>query len=343
MANSDLIKTVNALLSPGKGILAADESLPTVGKRFAALGIESSEENRRTWRELLLTTTDLGEYISGVILFDETMRQMLGGFQAPELLRRQEIIAGVKVDMGTTDLAAFPGEKSTQGLDGLRERLAAYRELGARFTKWRAVIIIGEGLPSRTSLQANAETLAQFAALSQEAGLVPLVEPEVLMEGNHSIERCEEVLQVTLQAVFAALQEHRVFLEGMVLKTGMVLPGKNSHQKADLNVVAEATLRCLRRSVPAAVPGIAFLSGGQSEMEATERLNALCRTTQLPWKLSFSYGRALQDGAMKAWQGSSTNRGAAQDALRHRARCNAVATLGRFSSRTEQPAVGSIA
>ena len=331
-----LLSTVAALLAPGKGILAADESLPTIGKRFAALGIPSTEENRRAYRELLFTTLRLEEFISGVILFDETMHQETGGGPAPAALGHRGIIPGIKVDLGTTSLPAFPGEKITRGLDGLRERLAAYRQLGARFTKWRAVIAIGDGRPTRTGLGANAVALAQFAALSQEAGLVPIVEPEVLMEGSHPLARCEEVTQETLRAVFAALVEHRVVLEGMLLKTGMVLPGKDCPQPADGATLAAATLRCLRRSVPAAVPGIVFLSGGQADVAATERLNAICRSGTHPWKLSFSYGRALQDEAMKTWNGSPANRAAAQAALQHRARCNSLATRSRYSAAVEQ-------
>jgi len=328
--------TVAELVAPGQGILAADESLPTIGKRFKALDIPSTEENRRAYRELLFTTPGLGEFISGVILFDETIRQKTsGGVPMADLLAAQRIIPGIKVDKGTMALPGFGGEKITQGLDGLRERLAEYRELGARFTKWRAVIAIGEHLPTRTCVEANARALALFAALSQEAGLVPIVEPEVLMDGDHTLARCEEVTIVTLQAVFAALCEHRVVLEEMLLKTGMVLSGKDCPEQADLAKVAEATIRCLRRTVPAAVPGIVFLSGGQTDVAATERLNAICRAGGVPWKLSFSFGRALQDAAMKTWQGSSANGVAAQAALRHRARCNGLAVQGRYSEKVE--------
>ena len=333
---SSLLTTVAALLAPGKGILAADESLATIGKRFAAHGIPVTEENRRAYRELLGTTPGLDEFISGMILFDETIRQKMGGDPVPAALNRRGLIPGIKVDGGTTPLAGFPGEKITQGLDGLRERLAAYRQLGARFTKWRAVIALGDGRPTPTCLAANADALARFAALSQEAGLVPIVEPEVLLEGNHTLARCEEATQATLQAVFAALYAHRVVLEGMLLKTGMVLAGEDFTQQADAETVAAATLRCLRRSVPAAVAGIVFLSGGQADVVATERLNAICRTGDRPWKISFSYGRALQDGALNAWRGSSANVAAAQAALQHRARCNGLATAGRYSAAVEQ-------
>jgi fructose-bisphosphate aldolase class I len=328
--------TIDALLAPGKGILAADESLPTIGKRFAALKIASTEENRRAYRELLFTTPGLSEFISGAILFDETIRQKTsGGTAMPVLLAAQGIVPGIKVDHGTMALPGFAGEKITQGLDGLRERLAAYRDLGARFTKWRAVIAIGEHLPTAACIAANARALALFAALSQEAGLVPIVEPEVLMDGNHTLVRCEEVTSVTLQTVFAALCEHRVVLEEMLLKTGMVLSGKDCAEQADAGNVAEATIRCLRRTVPAAVPGIVFLSGGQSDVAATERLNAVCRTGDVPWKLSFSFGRALQDAAMKTWQGTPAHAAAAQAALGHRARCNGLAVQGRYSEKAE--------
>ncbi len=337
MAVQTMVSTVAALIARGKGILAADESFPTIEKRFAALAIPATEESRRAYRELLFSTPGLGEFISGTILFDETIHQTTSaGVPMPEMLVRQGIIPGIKVDGGTIGLANFPGEKITRGLDGLRERLAGYRELGARFTKWRAVIAIGEGLPTATCIGANARVLALFAARSQEAGLVPIVEPEVLMDGNHTLARCEEVTSVTLQAVFAALFAHRVVLEAMLLKTGMVLSGKDCPQQADTGKVAEATLRCLHRAVPAAVPGIVFLSGGQSDVAATERLNAICRAGGAPWKLSFSFGRALQDAAMKTWHGVPANVAAAQAALHHRARCNGLAVQGKYSAETER-------
>ena len=334
--------TVAGLLAAGKGILAADESPPTIGKRFAALNIPATEENRRAYRATLCTTPALGEFISGAILFDETLRQKSdGGVPFPKLLARQGIISGIKVDHGTITLANFPGEKITQGLDGLRERLAGYRKLGARFTKWRAVIAIGDRLPTAACIAANAGPLAQFAALSQEAGLVPIVEPEVLMNGNHTLARCEEVTGLTLHAVFAALVAHRVELEMMLLKTGMVLPGKDCLSQAGPGKVAEATLRCLRRSVPPAVPGIVFLSGGQSDVAATERLNAICQAGDAPWKLSFSFGRALQDAAMKTWAGATANSAVAQAALLHRARCNSLAAQGRYSVQAEREATAA--
>ena len=328
MVSSDLQATVAALLAPGKGILAADESLTTIGKRFAAPGIPSTDENRRSYRELLFSTPGLNEFISGVILFDETIHQEIESLPAPVAINRRGMIPGIKVDVGTSPLAAFSGEMITRGFDGLRERLTVYRILGARFTKWRAVIAIGEGLPTQTCIEANARALALFAALSQEAGLVPIVEPEVLMDGTHTLARCEEVTRQTLQSVFAALYAHRVVLEEMLLKTGMVLSGKDCPEQAGVADVAAATLRCLRRSVPAAVPGIVFLSGGQTDVAATERLNGICRSGNLPWKLTFSYGRALQDGALTAWRGSPANVVSAQAALLHRARCNSLAASG---------------
>ena len=258
-----LTATVSALLAPSKGILAADESFPTIEKRFNAIGIRSTEENRRNYREMLFTTRGLNKFISGVILFDETIRQKIGDVAIPEMLARQGIVPGIKVDLGAVTLANFAGEKMTQGLDGLRDRLAVYRELGARFTKWRAVFAIGEGIPSSTCILANARSLALFAARSQAAGLVPIVEPEIVMDGKHTLARCEEVTRRTLECVFNALSEHRVVLEAMLLKTGLVLSGKECPKQADVGTIAEVTLRCLRRVVPAAVPGIIFLSGGQ--------------------------------------------------------------------------------
>ena len=335
MTAPNLETTVAALLSPGKGILAADESFPTIEKRFKALAIPSTAESRLAYREMLFTTPGLGGVISGVILFDETIRQQSGGVSIPEMLTRQGIIPGIKVDKGTTALPGFVDEKITQGLDGLRDRLAEYRELGARFTKWRAVIAIGERLPTVACIGANARTLALFAALSQEAGLVPIVEPEVLMDGNHTLDRCEDVTSATLEAVFAALFEHRVVLETMLLKTGMVLPGKDCPRQAEAGEVAEATVRCLRRRVPGAVPGIVFLSGGQSDVTATERLNAICAVGGTRWTLSFSFGRALQDAALKTWVGTPANVAAAQAALHHRAACNRLALTGRYSAQAE--------
>lgn len=337
ITGQDLAATVLALLAPGKGILAADESLPTIAKRFAVLAIPSDESNRRAYRELLFTTTGLGRFVSGTILFQDTLDQFAGdGTPLPNLLTRQGILPGLKVDGGKMNLPDFPGEKITGGLDGLRERLAAAREKGVRFTKWRAVFSIGHGRPTRTCLTANARALALFAALSQEAGLVPIVEPEVLMDGSHPLARSEEVTRLVLDTVFAALFEHRVVLETMLLKTGMVLPGRDCPHQAGPAAVAEATLRCLRRAVPAAVPGVVFLSGGQGEVEATERLNAICTPGGVPWTLTFSFGRALQDTALKTWRGFPANVTAAQTALLHRARCNGFAVRGRYTEAIER-------
>jgi fructose-bisphosphate aldolase class I len=331
-----LDESIQAMLAPGKGLLAADESFPTIGKRFKELGIASTEENRRAYRDLLFSTPGLAESISGVILFDETIHQKTAaGRPMVEAISAQGMLPGIKVDAGTEVLPAFPNEKFTLGLDGLRDRLSDYFKLGARFTKWRAVITIGNGIPTDACIDANAMTHALYAALSQEAGLVPIVEPEVLMDGDHSMERCEEVATAVLKRTFERLSEHRVVLEQMILKTGMILPGADSKGIASPSQVAEATLRCFRRSVPAAVPGIVFLSGGQKEVEATQRLNPICAVKGLPWRITFSYGRALQDPAMKAWGGKAQNVKAAQDALAHRARCNGLAVLGAYSESVE--------
>lgn len=321
------------LVAPGKGILAADESLPTIEKRFKTIAIPPTEENRRAYRETLFTTPGLGEFISGAILFDETLRQKSGdGILFPAILGRQGIIPGIKVDLGTTALANFPGEKITLGLDGLRERLHEYRELGARFTKWRAVIAIAGDLPTLTCIKANALKLAMFTARSQEAGLVPIVEPEILMDGTHTLARCEEVTNLTLRAVFDALLAHRGRLEGMLLKPAMVLPGTACPHQVSDEEIATATLRCLRRGVPAAVPGIVFLSGGQSPPQATARLAAIHRAGEAPWALSFSFGRALQEPALAAWRGKSENTGAAQAALLDGARKNGAAVRTRVGT-----------
>ncbi len=345
MNRNELEAVARSLVASGKGILAADESFPTIEKRFKAVGISSTEENRRRYRETLFTTPGLNEFISGVILFDETLRQKSrDGAALPEVLAQHCILPGIKVDKGTVALAGFPGEKITEGLDGLRGRLEEYRKLGARFAKWRAVLTIGGSptLPSRTCLQANAEALARYAALSQEADLTPIVEPEVLMDGAHSIGRCEEATQATLQAVYEALREHRVFLEGTLLKPNMVLPGKLCPEKATVEEVAQTTLRCLRRNVPAAVPGIVFLSGGQSPLQATEHLNALnelCQNVEQPWELSFSYGRALQEPVLAKWRPDASDSSAAQLALFHRARCNGAARRGNYSLTLETSGV----
>jgi fructose-bisphosphate aldolase class I len=336
MADHEMETTARAMVAPGKGLLAADESFPTIEKRFKSIGLESTVQNRAAYREMLFSTPGLGEAISGVILFDETIRQKAsGGTPLVELLGSQGIIPGIKVDQGAKAMAGFPGEKITEGLDGLRDRLKEYRGLGARFTKWRAVITIGPGIPTRTCIDANAEGLARYAGLSQEAGLVPIVEPEVLMDGDHPIERHFEVTEATLKSVFQALFAHRIVLEQMVLKPNMVLSGKECPLQAGVEQVAEATVRCLRRCVPAAVPGIAFLSGGQSDVDATRHLNAMNKIGGLPWQLSFSYGRALQAPSLKAWKGQAANFKAGQQALAHRARCNSAARSGKYTEKHE--------
>jgi fructose-bisphosphate aldolase class I len=328
-----------AMVAQGKGILAADESTGTIKKRFDKIGLESSFESRRAYRELLFTAPDAGKYISGVILYDETLRQQAAdGKPFPQLLAEHGILPGIKVDAGAKPLPGFPGETVTEGLDGLRERLAEYRGLGARFAKWRAVIDIGAGIPTRACLAANAEALARYAALCQEATIVPIVEPEVLMDGDHTIERCEEVTDAALEAVFDALFLHRVRLEGMVLKPNMVISGKKCAKQAAPRQVAEATIRCLRRRVPGAVPGIAFLSGGQSETDATLHLSLMNRQGDLPWELSFSYGRALQQSTLDAWKGKPGNVAAAQKAFLRRARLNGLARDGSYEPAMEQAA-----
>jgi fructose-bisphosphate aldolase class I len=330
---------IHALLAPGKGILAADESFPTIEKRFKELGIASTEPNRRAYREMLFTAPAINKSISGVILFDETIRQRTSsGVPMPELLAQRGIVPGIKVDAGAEDMPLFKGEKFTQGLDGLRERLGGYAKLGARFTKWRAVIAIGRGMPTEACIKVNARTHALFAALSQEAGLVPIVEPEILMDGKHSIGQCEEVATAVLRHTFEELTAQRVALEKMLLKTGMVLSGSDSPEQAGIAEVTEATVRCFRRSVPVAVPGIVFLSGGQKDIPATQRLNAIARVEGLPWKITFSYGRALQDVPMKTWGGVPENVPAAQKALLLRARCNGLAASGNYSERSEKSA-----
>ena len=340
MYDKELRATAREMASPGRGILAADESFPTIEKRFQSINIPSSQENRRDYRELLFTTTGAAEHISGIILFDETLRDSSrGGVPFPELISEAGSIPGIKVDKGAKALPGAPGEKITEGLDGLRDRLAEYRSLGAGFTKWRAVITIGDGIPSQYCIDANAHGLARYAALSQEAGLVPIVEPEVLMDGSHSIEVCEEVTSRTLAATFAELFQQRVLLEGMCLKPNMVLPGKGCPDQASPEIIAEATVRCFMRHVPAAVPGIMFLSGGQSDIEATVNLNAMNTMESHPWELSFSYGRALQAPVLQAWQGRPDNVATAQRAYLHRAQCNGAARSGSYSPEMEQVVV----
>ena len=336
-AESSLAGIARALVADGKGILAADESLPTIEKRFRTIDVRSTEENRRSYRELLFTAPRVDEHISGVILFDGTTDQVdASGTPLVELLKARGIIPGVKVDRGTKPLAKSPHEKVTEGLDGLRERLHAYREKGLRFTKWRAVIAIGEGLPTPYCIRANAEALARYAALSQDEGLVPIVEPEVLIDGDHTIEHCYDVTEATLHCVFDVLHQHHVDLHAMLLKPNMVLSGKSCPDQAAVEVVADLTVRCLLNSVPAAVPGIVFLSGGQTSEQATERLSAMnARATEAPWQLSFSYGRALQEAPLSAWRGDPANTEAAQRALCHRARLNGAARYGRYALEME--------
>jgi fructose-bisphosphate aldolase, class I len=332
MAEEQLETTARALVAPGKGILAADESTGTIEKRLKSIEVESTEETRRAYREMLFTTPGLGDHISGVILYDETIRQSTrDGIRFPRVLQDAGVIPGIKVDTGAKALAGAEGEKVTEGLDGLRERLAEYKELGARFTKWRAVIDIGKGRPSAYCIHVNAHALARFAALSQEAGFVPIVEPEVLMDGAHPIERCYEVTEATLEAVFNELFSQRVVYERMLLKPNMVISGKECAEQASPEEVAEATVRCFRSVVPAAVPGIVFLSGGQSDEQATANLNAMNAMGPHPWELSFSYGRALQAPALKAWRGDEANAQAGQEALAHRARLNGAARSGSYT------------
>ncbi|MGI8412845.1 MAG: class I fructose-bisphosphate aldolase [Solirubrobacteraceae bacterium] len=330
-----LESTAREMVAQGKGILAADESNKTMTKRLEAVDVESTQDTRLRFRELLVTTPGAAEHISGVILYDETIRQTSDGTPFPTLLEGLGMIPGIKVDTGAKPLAGADGETITEGLDGLRERLAEYHELGARFAKWRAVITIGEGLPSRYCISANAHALARYAALCQEAAIVPIVEPEVLMDGEHSIDRSEEVTTATLRAVFAELLDQRVLLEGMVLKPNMVLSGYDSTDKAGVEEVARRTVALLRRVVPAAVPGIAFLSGGQSDELATAHLNAMNALGTAPWQLSFSYGRALQASPLKAWGGQESNVEATQAAFAHRARCNGEARYARYTKELE--------
>lgn len=337
MSNHKLEAIAQALVSAGKGILAADESFPTIKKRFERINVPSTEENRRSYREMLFTTPGVEAFISGVILFDETIRQTAqNGTPLPQVLAQKGIIPGIKVDKGAKTLGGFPSEKITEGLDGLRDRLSEYRHLGARFAKWRAVITIGEGIPTRTCIDANAHAMARYAALCQEAVLVPIVEPEVLMEGDHDLERCETVTTITLERVFAELHKHHVMLEGMLLKPNMVISGKVCPQQASVAEVAEATVRCMHRVVPAAVPGIVFLSGGQSPEQATAHLNALNAMEEQPWELSFSYGRALQEPALDAWKGEPANVLLVQKAFYHRAKCNGAARYGKYTPEMEK-------
>ena len=337
-----LVDTARRLVGAGKGLLAMDESNPTCNKRFAALGIAQTGETRRTWRELIITTPGLSDSISGAILYDETIRQQTkDGTSFVKILTDAGIIPGIKVDTGAGDLAGHPGEKITEGLDGLRDRLKEYAGMGARFAKWRAVITLDDGLPSRGCIEANAQALARYAALCQEAGLVPILEPEVLMAGGHTLERSQEVTEETLHSVFNHLYIQGVILEGVILKPNMVLPGLSSPKQESVDEVAAATVASLLRTVPAAVAGIAFLSGGQSAQLASARLNAmnvLARSpaSHLPWPLVFSFARALQQPALEIWQGKDANAAAAQDALRHRAHLNHAALQGEYSKAMER-------
>ncbi|HET8765050.1 MAG TPA: class I fructose-bisphosphate aldolase [Rhodanobacter sp.] len=333
MSIEDLESVALAMVAPGKGIIAIDESTRTIKKRFDAVGIECTEENRRAYRELLLTTPNLGEHISGAILYDETLRQKTrDGVPFVEVMKKAGIIPGIKVDKGTVALAGFPGDVVTEGLDGLRERLAEYAKLGAQFCKWRAVINISEDSPSSTAIEANAHALARYAALCQEAGLVPMVEPEVIMDGDHTIEVSYEVHEAVLRSVFNALYEQNVMLEGVILKTSMVIPGKSCEEQADVEEVAEATVRVLKTCVPASLPGIVFLSGGQTDQQSTAHLNAMNRIGPHPWPLSFSYGRAMQQAALKLWaKDMKANYAEAQKTVHARAKDNGLAALGQWN------------
>lgn len=337
ISTQEMAKTVAALTAPGKGILAADESAGTIEKRLKAVNVASTEEARRDYRELLFSTPGLGGFISGVILFEETLKQKsAAGVPLPELLKAQGIVPGIKVDKGTVLLPNFAGETVTQGLDGLAQRLSEYKQLGARFAKWRAVIAIGAGLPTPQAIAANVHVLARYAAICQEQGVVPIVEPEVLMEGDHTLATCARVTEEVLHAVFHALHQQRVALECMLLKPNMVLPGSACPEQVTPQQVAQATLTCLRRTVPAAMPGINFLSGGQSDAAATANLNAMnANAERQPWALSFSYGRALQASVLQAWRGEAANKSIARQELYKRARLNSAASQGKYTAAME--------
>lgn len=336
----ELEQTAKAMVEQGKGILAIDESTPTIKKRFDTISIESTEESRRAYRDLLITNPGGNEYVSGMILFDETIRQSTSdGVPFPKALIDQGIMPGIKVDKGAKELSGHPGEKVTEGLDGLRERLAEYRELGAKFAKWRAVITIGDHIPSSGCIEANAHALARYASLCQEAGIVPMVEPEVLMDADNTIETCYQVTLKTLKTVFAELYSQRVTMEHTILKTNMVISGKQCPNQASVQEVADQTVRCLLNAVPAALPGIVFLSGGQSSQLATAHLNAMNASyDNLPWPLSFSYGRALQEACLQAWGGKQENLDVARATLLHREKCNSLACLGKYDESMEKDA-----
>ncbi len=333
MDKDKLISVAKQLVAEGRGILAADESFPSIKKRFDKIGIESTEESRRKYRDLLLTTPEMEKYISGVILFDETIRQTTTyGKPIPQYLHERGILPGIKVDKGTVDLAFFPDEKITEGIDGLRERLSEYVSLGAAFTKWRAVITVGAGIPTLTCINSNVELLSRFAALSQEAVLVPIVEPEILMDGDHDIGRCEEVTTAVLKTLFASLEDHKVIYEGMLLKVNMIVSGKENQSKATLEEIAELTLHTLTRSVPAQVPGVVFLSGGLTPEDSTLYLNEINKNkADTPWQISFSFGRALQEPVLSTWQGKEENRENSQQAFLKRVKLNSLAREGKYN------------
>jgi len=332
-----LKETAKAMVAPGKGILAIDESTGTCNKRFDAAGVESNEENRRLYRQLLITADDLNEGVSGMILFDETFRQKTDdGTPFPTALEKQGMLPGIKVDKGAKELALHPGEKVTEGLDGLRDRLAEYKELGAKFAKWRAVIAIGKDMPSDACIHANAHALARYAALCQEAGIVPMVEPEILLEGDHTIETCYEVSVKTWKKLFHEMEGQDVNPEGAVLKTSMILPGKDCSEQADLDTIAKKTIEALKEGVPDNIGGIVFLSGGQADIEATERLNHMNQMGGFPWPLSFSYGRSIQRPALKIWSEDMTKVKEAQAALAERGKLNGLAALGKYSTDMEK-------
>ena len=334
-----LSKTAAAMVAQGKGILAADESSGTCEKRFQTVNVECTEENRRAYRALLFSTPGVEQYLSGVILFDVTARQKANdGAPFPEYLARKGVMPGIKVDRGTIEIPLSPGEKVTEGLDGLSKRLDEYFKLGCRFAKWRAVITIGKNIPTHTCLYANAHVLARYAAACQQASIVPMIEPEVLLDGEHTIERCEEVVEQTLRATYAAIAAYNVSVEHLILKTSMVLSGKDNRRQAGVDEVAERTLRVLKRTVPAAQPGIVFLSGGQSDEAATAHLNAMAAMKDLPWPLTFSFSRALQNPALNAWKGQAGNVAAAQKAFYHRAHMNGLASQGKWRAGLEKQA-----